>query len=578
MNGRPTKLKHSLIFQIACVVIPFFILMFAAVVYSMYSGSLKGFIKAQNANISNLLERESDWVDFAGTEILDYLESHPDTSEPDLPEEQKAEIVEYITGHTERDVVSWMKTQPEEVRQYVVYYTHYLINLTMKYDAEEKMFDRVFVIDINPPNDGFVFWDFSAEGNDRTLGDRLELDLSEHPVLEEMLETQSPDTVFEWTEDFIDEGSQYIGYKPIVINDRVRAVLGISFNWSELRTSLFGTVKISFIIGLTGMIAAIFIQFWLFSRKAISPLRRIKNGVRDYIETKDSEAVIAKMADIKERNEFGILSEDISDLAVAIDKYTGEITKLTGERERAAAEMDTAGAIQAGQLPNKFPAFPDRTDFDIYASMTPAKDVGGDFYDFFFVDEDHLALVIADVSGKGVPAALFMMMSRMMINDYTSFGLSPAEVLTRVNEKICRNNDKNMFVTVWLGILEISTGKVTAANAGHEYPMLRQPGGVFEKLKDKHGFVLGGMSGKTYTQYEFTLRKGGTLFVFTDGVTEARAPDRKMFREERLIESLNKSPDAPPKELLELVHRDVSEFVGDAPQSDDLTMLAVKLL
>lgn len=171
-----------------------------------------------------------------------------------------------------------------------------------------------------------------------------------------------------------------------------------------------------------------------------------------------------------------------------------------------------------------------------------------------------------------------MMMSKMMINDYTSFGISPADVLTLVNEKLCRNNKKNMFVTVWLGILEISTGKVTAANAGHEYPMIRQTGGKFEKLCDKHGFILGGMSGKIYTQYEFTLGKGGTLFVFTDGVTEARNFDRVMFGEERLIEALNKAPDAPPQELLESVHREVNEFVGDAPQFDDLTMLGIKLL
>ena len=227
------------------------------------------------------------------------------------------------------------------------------------------------------------------------------------------------------------------------------------------------------------------------------PVKKIQEGVCDYIETKDSEAIIAKMTDIKERNEFGSLSTNISELASAIDRYTGEIVTLTGERERVAAELDLARAIQTGQLPRSFPAFPERTEFDIYASMDPAKEVGGDFYDFFFVDDDHLALVIADVSGKGVPAALFMMMSKILIKNLTAMGLSPAEVMTRTNETLCKNNEESMFVTVWLGILEISSGEMVAANAGHEYPMVRQPGGKFELYKDTHGFVIGGRPGST---------------------------------------------------------------------------------
>ena len=228
-------------------------------------------------------------------------------------------------------------------------------------------------------------------------------------------------------------------------------------------------------------------------------------------------------------------------------------------------------------LPNIYPAFPERSEFDIYATMTPAKEVGGDFYDFFLIDNDHLGMVMADVSGKGVPAALFMMMSKILVNNYALMGGSPAKVLEQVNNQICKNNEEEMFVTVWFGVLEISTGKVTAANAGHEYPILKKAGGEFELFKDKHGFVIGGMDGMRYKDYEFTLEKGGTLFLYTDGVAEATNAQNELFGTDRMIEALNKDADASPTDLLNNMKQAVDEFVGEAPQFDDLTMLGVKL-
>ena len=265
-------------------------------------------------------------------------------------------------------------------------------------------------------------------------------------------------------------------------------------------------------------------------------------------------------------------------MVLELERHMNEIRSITAEQERIGAELDMAKSIQAGQLPSTFPAFPERTEFDIYATMTPAKEVGGDFYDFYFIDDDHLAMVIADVSGKGVPAALFMMMSRIFISNYAMMGLSPHEVLERTNDIICKNNKQKMFVTVWFGILEISTGKVTAANAGHEYPIIRQPDGSFELFKDKHGFVIGGIKNRKYKEYEFTLQKGGTLFVYTDGVPEATDENDKMFGTQRLIDVLNKDPGASPEQLLKKVYDAVGDFVGDAPQFDDLTMLGITLL
>ena len=233
--------------------------------------------------------------------------------------------------------------------------------------------------------------------------------------------------------------------------------------------------------------------------------------------------------------------------------------------------------IQASQLPRQFPAFPGRDDFDIFASMTPAKEVGGDFYDFFLIDDDHLALTIADVSGKGVPAALFMMASKMLIRNYAEMGLSPAEVIGHTNERICQSNTSSMFVTVWYGVLELSTGRVTAVNAGHEYPVIKHPDGSFELFRDKHNFIVGALSGRTYKGYEFTLEKGSTLFLYTDGVPEATDAAEEMFGTDRLVDALNSCPGDTPEQLLEHVRCEVNRFVGDAPQFDDLTMLCVKL-
>ena len=239
-------------------------------------------------------------------------------------------------------------------------------------------------------------------------------------------------------------------------------------------------------------------------------------------------------------------------------------------------ELNLATQIQSSMLPNIFPAFPERKEFDIHASMTPAKEVGGDFYDLFMVDDDHLAMVIADVSGKGIPAALFMMSSKILINDHTIMGGTPAEILERVNKQIYSTNKANMFVTVWLGILEISTGKLTTANAGHEYPFLNLNGN-YEIFKDKHGLAIGAAMKSKYRDHEIMLKKGDSLFVYTDGVAEATNANNELFGTERTLEALNALPkDNSQEDMLKGVRQYVDAFVKEAPQFDDLTMLGLK--
>ena len=208
--------------------------------------------------------------------------------------------------------------------------------------------------------------------------------------------------------------------------------------------------------------------------------------------------------------------------------------------------------------------------------MSSAKEVGGDFYDFFLIDEDHLCLLIADVSGKGIPGALFMMASKIILESCAMLGRSAAEILNKTNEAVCSKNQADMFITVWLGILEISTGKLTAVNAGHEYPVVKTADGVFEIFKDKHGIVVGGMEDIQYKEYELQLEKGTKLFVYTDGVPEATDAQNRMFGSRRMLEALNEKPDATPQEVLESIHRAVDVFLDGAEQFDDMTMLCLE--
>ena len=208
--------------------------------------------------------------------------------------------------------------------------------------------------------------------------------------------------------------------------------------------------------------------------------------------------------------------------------------------------------------------------------MTPAKEVGGDFYDFFLVDNDHLAMVIADVSGKGVPAALFMVITKTLLKNAVQTGLSPKAALEKVNNQLCENNEAEMFVTVWLGIYEISTGKLTAANAGHEYPALRRANGQFELWKDRHGFVLAGMENVQYQEYELEIGVGDTLFVYTDGVAEATDAANTLYGTDRMLAALNQNCDLDPEKLLHQVKTNIDRFVGSAPQFDDITMLSLQ--
>ena len=270
---------------------------------------------------------------------------------------------------------------------------------------------------------------------------------------------------------------------------------------------------------------------------------------------------------VRNSSEFSELSDDINQMVTALRGYIDQAEK------RIQDELKLAKSIQDAALPKNF-AMPGE-NIDLYALMMPAKQVGGDFYDFFYCDRDKLCLVIADVSGKGVPAALFMMRAKTAIKNYASHGHGPAKVLEHVNHTLCEGNDAEMFVTVWLGILDLNTGKIQCANAGHEYPVLMRAGGDYELLMDKHGLALAAMDGVPMKEYEIDLDPGDRLFVYTDGVPEAINEKVEAYGTERLCDKLNTLKNVPQQQALESVLRDIRNFAGAAEQFDDITMLGI---
>ena len=354
------------------------------------------------------------------------------------------------------------------------------------------------------------------------------------------------------------------------------AVAAMDISLSDITDSI-RTLILNLAAVLVLIMAAGCLVYYLIQKKTIiNPLLSMKeasSGLVDRLKQGEKEPV---RLNIRTGDEIEELSHAMEDMGQSLQAYIRESEAVAAEKEQAATEMRLAARIQADMLPDIAARVPAESGVDLCASMDPAKAVGGDFYDCFFIDEDHLALVIADVSGKGVPAALFMSMSSMLLRFFCTPGASPAEILQKVNERILEYNRNMMFVTVWLGILDLKTGLLRTANAGHEYPALKNPDGTFDLVRDPHGLVVGAMKGIRIRDFEIQLSPGSMLFVYTDGVPEATGPDGKRFETRRMLETLRAVRDESPKQVLDAMKAAVSGFVRDAEQFDDLTMMCLR--
>ena len=356
------------------------------------------------------------------------------------------------------------------------------------------------------------------------------------------------------------------------------ALVDISMNkiMSDRRDFLITLILITAVLALI-IAAAVLV---LVNKFLIKPINVLSDAASTFVSEKQEKAKtdssqIAKL-NIRTGDEIEKLSDSVKKMETDLNTYIEELTAITSEKERIGAELDIATHIQSSMLPCIFPAFPERQEFDIYAQMTPAKEVGGDFYDFFMVDERHIAIVMADVSGKGVPAALFMVIAKTLIKDHTLPGRDLGEVFTTVNNILCESNSEGLFVTAFEGVLDLATGEFAFVNAGHEVPYLCKKSAGFKPYKIKPCFVLAGMENMKYSSGKITLDVGDKIFQYTDGVTEATNSENELYGAKRLNTVLNAAGRKTPCEIIKDVKNDIDTFVGNADQFDDITMLCLE--
>ena len=428
-----------------------------------------------------------------------------------------------------------------------------------------------YYVFVHNGDDLIYVWDAYSDEEMNVLGDHEEYMDRARGAVEELLTSPNPpeDFIVAWHPEF-----GLIGTARVPIYDSTGkgvAVVGVDLNMPNVvrMMMIFLLSVIGVVLVVTVLGGVLF--YTKINRNVLRPVKTLENAAEDLVTNIDQDVPFS--ADIHTGDELESLANSFEQMDLGLRRYIHELSAVTAEKERIGAELNVATQIQADMLPRIFPAFPSRKDFDIYASMDPAKEVGGDFYDFFLVDDDHLALVMADVSGKGVPAALFMVIAKTLIKNRVMAGDSPEEALAHVNEQLCEGNEAQLFVTVWLAVIELSTGRGLAANAGHENPVIRKANGSYEMIVYKHSPAVAVMEGLRFRQHEFHLDPGDSLFVYTDGVTEATDSHNELFGTDRMISALNSRLSATPAELLPAVKQAIDEFVGEAPQFDDITML-----
>ncbi len=512
--------------------------------------------------------------------VIDYMLSHKDDDwdlEYDKEDETLLKYDELSRKHPGLNIRSVTASElesfsDEDKKTFVeIVYNQWvtrLNNIKTSYNAE---FLYILATDDEYKEDTFII---SANGGNQTRGTEMGtayifgVEVTNNDIQKvafKQLKDEETNSIF--LGDYLD------GYRYMFRIDDMNLITGMTFDVSSMQHAVMvHTIRFLIAFIILQIILVLVCRFLLF-RNFIKPLKIIEKNVREYSKTKDADSAKKSLEKVDSDNEIGSLSDGVYEMICEIEDHLDEIRTVTAENERISVELDLAQKIQTDMLPSIFPPFPEQNQFDIYASTDPAKEVGGDFYDFFMVDDDHVALVMADVSGKGVPASLFMVVAKTLIKNYAMMKLPTAEVLTRVNKQLLEGNDEGMFVTVWMAIIDIHTGEGIASNAGHEHPVLRHKDGSFELIKYRHSMAVAMMPGVPFEQHDIKVLPGDRIFVYTDGLPEARNGEKVFFGTDRMLETLNRDPDASGQQMLKNLIDDMNAFVGDAEQFDDVTML-----
>ena len=589
--------KGRLLFQIGLLLVLIFVIILLSAEYYMMKKSQDLFLEAKNEMIDKNLEYAAKNIKpYVNRPVIKYMVDHIEELKFDAySEENFMETLRIISEQEDSTAEDWEFFGELDEKSKLLYanLTRSLIESGLASSISDSKCQGVSVyvpvddnhlITLANSTMGFLSYDFSssetdakadteAEDDKYYYGQVYEFDWSHVKGLSEAIANKQHKAIFH-KEETDEYGVVYSGFRPVYDEeDNLALILYIEYDWtdvySDMLTNLREKMARDFLIAITIAVVLILVSIYLV---ALRPLRKVKKTLDNYMETKDSDEVENALSDFKVKNEIGTLAEGVVEFSREIEQYTADNIVLASETAKVQTELELAAAIQSGALIDEFP---NNDQYEVFASMNPAKEVGGDFYDVFELDENHVCLVIADVSGKGLPAALMMMAAMTSIRNYAHHSPIPSEIITKVNNDLCERHIMDMFVTIWIGVFDLKTGILISSNAGHENPAVNISG-KYELLRDKHSLVAGGMKGIKYFDCAVQLKKGNSIFVYTDGVPEATNGDMKMFRDERMLDALNIEPDAEPTQLLKNVKTAVDEFVGEAEQFDDLTMLCLK--
>ena len=557
-----------------------------------YMAQTKAYHDDCSENLRKLTTFLSKLIQNDGNEFIhlkSWFQEHPDQVQipvdfrADLPAAEEA-FLRYIArkypGKVFGSDLGFEDMDQEAQRLYVHYaFDHWF---TIFFDAADR-FELSYVYFIYPENEQDLTMNYMFDPTMETtltedgreilkLGDVIYEDPSIHKYMWKTWNTGRTQKGF----DVLDNefGHVYTYCVPLILGEEKVGLLCSEISVEIVNKEIMANVIRQALV--TALVLTVFtiVLYSLLRKKVLRRIVLMAQEVNRYTENKDPAMAAEIITNAGRPDEIGMLAVSFGTMITELEDYMVNLQQVTAEKERIGAELNVATQIQADMLPRIFPAFPEKKEIGIFATMTPAKEVGGDFYDLFLVDDNHLALVIADVSGKGVPAALFMVIAKTLIKNRLQMGESPSEALANVNDQLCEGNDAELFVTVWAVVIDLNTGEAVEVNAGHEYPAIRKGNGLYELVKTRHSPAVAAIEGLTFRQREYRLDPGDRIFVYTDGVTEATDAHNELFGEERLLEALNRDPDASPTDLLPEVKKAIDRFVGNAPQFDDITMLS----
>ena len=587
VNHRRTSLRIQITLPIAILILLLYVVSTGVLMRSSrnyyYNARFREADRIAQYAAAELEEYEQlDW-------LCDYWEEHCDDMVFFYNDKKQFQARNRIVNQQVSDLTELSKLSDRQLGQLdeegqLAYAELCYSTLCDAFDTIKRIYEPLFLYSFRlKDGEMFYFVTGTLEGEERgrsryddvyNLGSRSQYHAGRYPALDHVLTTgEAPEKLELSTNRGANSRVVHV-FRPVHDGDKFVAVLGIGIlqeelQWNTRQVTLFFIIIFTIMVLLTGAVIQILLRHYV-----ILPLQKETRIIRKYEADKDSGSVVQELAAINSRNEIEAMAESFSSMIGEIDRYTQEMISAAEEREKAASELNIAARIQKDALPEAFFRVSGTPGCNVYSSISPAREVAGDFYDHFMIDDDLMGLTIADVSGKGIPAAMFMMAVKTLLKVLSSQSLSPSQVVESVNRQLCENNSEMMFVTVWFGIYSISERKLTYVNAGHEYPAVyRKKDGAYSLIIEKHDMLLGIEEELTFTEREITLEPGDRLFLFTDGVPEATNPDKELYGTDRMLACLNSTATLEGEEMLKRIVQDTDAFSGEAQQFDDLTMI-----